>query len=56
MFFKDRSSDWLAPKIPTAIGIVLLITVLGVFYFGIFGNSTIKSFINTQPTANAQLK
>ncbi|MGI8668455.1 MAG: NADH-quinone oxidoreductase subunit N [Aridibacter sp.] len=56
MFFKERSSDWLAPKIPTAIGIVLLVTVLGVFYFGIFGNSTIKSFVNKQPTANAQLK
>ncbi len=44
MFFKDRTTSWTAPKIPTAIGVVLLITVLGVFYFGIFGNSTIKSF------------
>ena len=56
MFFKERSSDWSAPKIPTAIGIVLVITVLGVFYFGIFGNSTIKSFVNTQPPVNARLK
>lgn len=44
MFFKERTTDWLAPKIPTAIGVALLITVLGVFYFGLFGDSTIKSF------------
>ncbi|MDQ3636166.1 MAG: NADH-quinone oxidoreductase subunit N [Acidobacteriota bacterium] len=56
MFFKDRTSDWLAPKIPATIVIVLLVTVLGVFYFGIFGNSTIKSFVNAQPPVNAQLK
>lgn len=55
MFFKERGSDWLAPKIPTAIGVVLVITILGVFYFGIFGNSTIKSFVNV-PAVEAQLK
>ncbi len=62
MFFKERTTDWIAPKIPTALGAVILLTVLGVFYFGLFGNSTIKSFTKspatTKPatTQNAQLK
>lgn len=55
MFFKERSTDWLEPKIPTAVAVVLIVTVLGVFYFGLFGNSTIKSFTNV-PAAKAQLK
>ncbi len=55
MFFKDRATDWIAPKIPTAVGVVLLVTVLGVFYFGLFGDSTIKSFTNV-PAAKAKLE
>jgi NADH-quinone oxidoreductase subunit N len=55
MFFKERVTDWVAPKIPSAIGVVLIVTVLGVFYFGIFGNSTIRSFTNV-PATKAQLK
>lgn len=54
MFFKERTSDWLAPKIPSAVGIVLIITVLGVFYFGLFGDRTIKSFTNPKATASAE--
>jgi NADH-quinone oxidoreductase subunit N len=53
MFFRDRSTPWVAPKIPTAIGVVLFLTVLGIFYFGLFGNSVIKSFtITTEKAAN----
>ncbi len=46
MFFRERTSDWVAPKIPTALGVALLITVIGVFYFGLFGNSVIRIFTN----------
>lgn len=44
MFFKERTTDWVVPKIPTAVAAVLLITVIGVFYFGIFGNRVIEKF------------
>ncbi len=54
MFFKERTTHWLAPKIPAALGVVLVITVLGVFYLGLFGNSTIKTF--SQPPVSAGLK
>ncbi len=44
MFFRERTDEWLAPKIPTALAAVLVITVLGVFYFGIFSDSVIERF------------
>jgi NADH-quinone oxidoreductase subunit N len=44
MFFRERTTDWTAPKIPNALAAVLLITILGVFYFGIFGGGIIERF------------
>lgn len=44
MFFRERVTEWTAPQIPTAIAVVLLITVVGVFYFGIFSESLIERF------------
>jgi len=50
MFFRERTTDWLAPKIPAAMTAVLLITVLGVLYFGIFSDGVIDRF-SRSPTA-----
>ncbi len=47
MFFRERTTEWLAPRIPTALAAVLIITVLGVFYFGIFSDSVIERFAHT---------
>ncbi len=44
MFFRDRSTEWTAPKIPASLAVVLVITVAGVFYLGIFSDSFIKNF------------
>ena len=55
MFFRERTSEWTAPKIPLAITTVLVITVLGVLYLGIFSNATIKKFIQPN-TVNAEMK
>ncbi|HEX8289973.1 MAG TPA: NADH-quinone oxidoreductase subunit N [Pyrinomonadaceae bacterium] len=44
MFFRERTTDWLAPRIPTALAAALLITVIGVLYFGIFSDGVIESF------------
>jgi NADH-quinone oxidoreductase subunit N len=44
MFFRERTTDWLAPRIPTALAAALVITVLGVLYFGIFGDGVIERF------------
>ena len=49
MFFRERTTTWSEPKMPVALGAALLITVLGVFYFGIFSNSVIEKFSQSMP-------
>ena len=44
MFFRERTDEWVAPKIPAALTAVLIITILGVFYFGIFSDRVIERF------------
>jgi NADH-quinone oxidoreductase subunit N len=51
MFFRERVSDWIEPRIPTALAAVLLITILGVFYFGIFSEGIIQRFTKAPPSA-----
>lgn len=53
MFFRERTTEWTAPKIPNALAAVLLITILGVFYFGIFGSGVIERF---SQSPNAAIK
>jgi NADH-quinone oxidoreductase subunit N len=57
MFFRERTTDWAAPKIPATIAVVLLITVLGVLYFGIFSDAVIEKFSRPNaPMQTVQLK
>lgn len=56
MFFRERTTDWLAPKIPPTLAAVLLITVLGVFYFGLFSDGVIEKFSKSAPRQSAQVK
>jgi len=44
MFFRERTEEWVEPRMPTALAAVLAVTILGVFYFGIFGNNVIEVF------------
>lgn len=44
MFFRERTTDWLAPRIPASLAAVLVVTVLGVLYLGIFSDSVINAF------------
>ena len=55
MFFRERTDEWFAPKIPTALTAVLIITILGVFYFGIFSDGVIQKF-SQSPTTTLQSK
>ena len=56
MFFRERTTDWFAPRIPVGLAAVILITVLGVFYFGIFSNGVIQKFSQSpaQTTVKAE--
>ena len=49
MFFRERTTEWIEPRIPAALTAVLLITVLGVFYFGIFSDGVIEKFAESPP-------
>ena len=51
MFFKERTTEWTAPKIPASIAVVLAITVFGVLYLGIFSDRVIDAFRNAPPPA-----
>jgi NADH-quinone oxidoreductase subunit N len=50
MFFRDRTTDWVQPRIPLGFAAALLITVLGVFYFGIFSDNVIQKFSESAPS------
>ena len=50
MFFRERTDEWFAPRIPTALAAVLIITIVGVLYFGIFSDGVIERF-SQSPTA-----
>ena len=57
MFFRERTTDWAAPRIPYALAAVLVITVAGVLYFGIFSDGVINKFSHTSlPVQAAQVK
>lgn len=51
MFFRERTSDWVQPKMPIGLAAALVITVLGVLYFGIFAGGVIERFSKPVPTA-----
>lgn len=44
MFFKERVTEWLEPKMPAALAAALLVAVIGVFYLGLLGDSVIEKF------------
>jgi NADH-quinone oxidoreductase subunit N len=44
MFFRERTTTWSAPPIPASIAIALVLTIIGVFYLGIFPNSVLNAF------------
>jgi NADH-quinone oxidoreductase subunit N len=48
MFFRERTTVWNAPGIPASIGVALVITVLGVFYLGLFPGRVINA-LQTKP-------
>jgi NADH-quinone oxidoreductase subunit N len=51
MFFRERTTDWHQPKMPASLAAALVITALGVFYFGIFSDSVIGKFSQSPPAA-----
>lgn len=44
MFFRERTTEWTAPRMPGTMAAALIITVIGVLYFGIFSDGVIQRF------------
>ncbi|HMF55744.1 MAG TPA: NADH-quinone oxidoreductase subunit N [Pyrinomonadaceae bacterium] len=53
MFFRERTTSWIAPRVPASVMVVLIITVLGVFYLGLFPNRVLDAFKTRPPAAMA---
>lgn len=44
MFFRERTSEWEVPRIPASIALALVLTIIGVFYLGLFPGRIISAF------------
>jgi NADH-quinone oxidoreductase subunit N len=44
MFFRERTTEWGAPKVPASLAFALALTVAGVFYLGIFPGRVLDAF------------
>jgi len=55
MFFRERTTDWRAPRIPASVALVLVLTAAGVLYLGLFPGRVIDAFRSAQATAVSAL-
>ena len=51
MFFRERTTEWTAPRAPASLVLAIIITVIGVFYLGLFPNKVIDAFQKKPVTA-----
>ena len=52
MFFRERTTSWIAPQIPASIALAIIISIVGVLYLGIFPGRIINAL---QTRIEAQL-
>src|SRR6267142_3800606 len=55
MFFRERTTAWNAPRVPASIGLALIITILGVFYLGLFPDRVINA-LQTRPVVSVSVR
>lgn len=55
MFFRERTTVWNPPRIPASIGVALVITLLGVFYLGLFPGRIINA-LQTRPVVTVSMR
>ena len=56
MFFRERTTEWAAPRVPLSAALVLVITVVGVLYLGIFPGRVLDAFRSTPAVAVTGLR
>ena len=55
MFFRERSTAWNPPAIPASIGVALGLTILGVFYLGLFPGRVINA-LQSKPVVSVSMR
>ena len=55
MFFRERTTEWVAPLIPASAAVALVLTIAGVLYLGIFPGRVINA-LQTKPVASLSLR
>jgi NADH-quinone oxidoreductase subunit N len=56
MFFRERTTEWAAPAIPASMTLVIILTVAGVLYLGIFPGPLVDAFRAVQPVVLTGLR
>jgi len=55
MFFREPAGDWDVPPIPTSVAVALVLTVVGVFYLGLFPGRVFNAF-QSRPTISVRMR
>lgn len=55
MFFRERTGAWEAPRVPVSVAIALVITLIGVFYLGLFPGRVLDAF-QARPTVSLRMR
>lgn len=55
MFFRERSGGWDLPRVPASIAVALILTILGVFYLGLFPGRVFSAF-QSRPTISVRMR
>jgi NADH-quinone oxidoreductase subunit N len=56
MFFRERTTEWHAPRIPASVALTLVLTVGGVLYLGLFPGRVINAFRAAQWSVISSLR
>src|SRR5205807_9327658 len=55
MFFRERTTAWTAPRIPASAAVALALTIVAVFYLGIFPGRVINA-LQTKPVVSISMR
>jgi NADH-quinone oxidoreductase subunit N len=55
MFFRERTTSWIAPQVPASIALALVITAIGVLYLGVFPGRVIEA-LQTKPALSISMR
>lgn len=55
MFFRERTGGWEVPRVPASLAVALVLTILGVFYLGLFPGRVINAF-QAKPTVSVRMR